>query len=224
MTRKEFEELAKKNNWETFTQRQVYQFSQELLKSVDLKEREWGAIDFVSLTRQEVVNDDLTKSIVFWREQQVIWDKAENGELMKARSGVYKDTPVNRKKGIVGMRYGQEKKEVKDPKEEDRPHYSTNPKDSRSNHVIRRNAVSGAKTVSEAIGEMNAIKSNISTYEDIEKKKGKLPQVLQKQLDINKKRFEELDKILKEKFGTSYDEYWKKEEISRSSKRPSDKR
>lgn len=110
MTRKEFEELAKKNNWETFTQRQVYQFSQELLKSVDPKEREWGAIDFVSLNRQEVINDNLTKSVVFWREQQVIWDKAENGELMKARSGVYADTPVNRKKGIVGQKYGKEKK------------------------------------------------------------------------------------------------------------------
>lgn len=111
MTRKEFNELAIKNNWETFTQRQVYQFSQDILKSIDLIEREHGAIDFISLNRQEVVNDDFSKSIVYWREQQVEWDKAEDGILMKARSGVYKDTLVNRKKGIVGMRYGQERKE-----------------------------------------------------------------------------------------------------------------
>lgn len=110
LTRAEFNELAQKNNWEVFTQRQVYQFSQDILKSVDPIEREHGAIDFVSLNRQEIRNDDLTKSVVYWREQQVDWDKAENGTIMKARSGVYKDTPVNRKKGVVGMKYGQEKK------------------------------------------------------------------------------------------------------------------
>lgn len=117
LTRKEFNEQAIKNDWETFTQRQIYKFSQELLKSEDPKEREWGAIDFVSLTRVEVLNDDLTKSIVYYREQQVEWDKAQDGTLMKARSGVYRDTPVNRKKGIVGMRYGQ-KKEVSLEKED----------------------------------------------------------------------------------------------------------
>lgn len=111
MTRREFELLAKQNNWEVYTQRQVYQFSQDILKSEDPQEREWGAIDYVSLSRVEVTNEDLTKSILFYREQQVEWDKAEDGTLMKARSGIYKDTPANRKKGIVGMRYGQAKKQ-----------------------------------------------------------------------------------------------------------------
>lgn len=117
MTRREFDKLAKQNNWEVYTQRQVYQFSQDILKSVDPIEREHGAIDYISLNRVVVVNDDLTKSVVYWREQQIEWDKAENGTLMKARSGVYKDTPANRKKGIVGQRYGGKKEETSEEKE-----------------------------------------------------------------------------------------------------------
>lgn len=112
MTRQEFDKLAKQNNWEVYTQRQVYQFSQDILKSVDPIEREHGAIDYISLNRVVVVNDDLTKSVVYWREQQVEWDKAEDGTLIKARSGVYKDTLANRKKGIVGQRYGGKKEET----------------------------------------------------------------------------------------------------------------
>lgn len=106
MTRKEFEALAEQNNWEVYTQRQVYQFSQDILKSVDEQERFNGAVDYASLSRVEVLNEDLTKSVMFYREQQVEWDRTEGGTLMKARSGVYKDTPANRKKGIVGQRYG----------------------------------------------------------------------------------------------------------------------
>lgn len=111
LTRAEFEALAKQNNWEVYTQRQIYQFSQDILKSVDETERLNGAIDYASLNRVEVINNDLTKSIMFYREQQVEWDRAEDGTLMKARSGIYKDTPANRKKGIVGQRYGAVKKE-----------------------------------------------------------------------------------------------------------------
>lgn len=117
MTRQEFDKLANKNNWEVYTQRQVYQFSQDILKSIDPIEREHGAIDYISLNRVTVVNDDLTKSVVYWREQQVEWDKAEDGTLMKARSGVYKDTLANRKKGIVGQRYGGKKEETLEEKE-----------------------------------------------------------------------------------------------------------
>lgn len=118
LTRAEFEALAKQNNWEVYTQRQVYQFSQDILKSMDETERLNGAIDYASLSRVEVINNDLTKSIMFYREQQVEWDRAEDGTLMKARSGIYKDTPANRKKGIVGQRYGETKKTEKTTKEE----------------------------------------------------------------------------------------------------------
>ena len=118
LTRAEFEALAKQNNWEVYTQRQVYQFSQDILKSVDEIERLNGAIDYASLSRVEVINNDLTKSIMFYRESQIEWDRDESGQLMKARSGVYKDTPANRKKGIVGQRYGETKKTEKTTKEE----------------------------------------------------------------------------------------------------------
>lgn len=119
LTRDEFNYSASKNDWEVFSEREVYQFSQSILKSIDPIEKEHGAIDFVSLTRQEVRNNDLSKSVVYWRESQVEWKKSPSGELMKARSGVYKDTLVNRKKGLVGQKYGAEKKEkVSETKDE----------------------------------------------------------------------------------------------------------
>lgn len=119
LTRKEFQELAKSNNWEVYTLEQVEKFSKDILKSINPKEKEFGAIDFVSLNRQEVINDDLTKSVMFWREAQIEWDSKDSDTLTKSRSGIYKDTPVNRKKGIVGMRYGKEKEEKKEqPKDQ----------------------------------------------------------------------------------------------------------
>lgn len=129
MTRKEFEALAEQNNWEVYTQRQVYQFSQDILKSVDEQERFNGAVDYASLSRVEVLNDDLTKSVMFYREQQVEWDKAEDGTLMKARSGIYKDTPANRKKGIVGQRYGKQKENIDNGQHTNKTNTSTTESD-----------------------------------------------------------------------------------------------
>jgi hypothetical protein len=60
-------------------------------------------------------NNRITKSTVFTREEQVEWDKdEETGEILKARSGKYKDTPLNRKLERVGAEYIGNKDEDKE--------------------------------------------------------------------------------------------------------------
>lgn len=110
MTRKEF--LSKFDNpeYEIYTEEQVKRFSQDVLKSIDPIEKEYGAIDFVSLNRVTVVNDDLSKSILFWRPSQIEWKEEINPDtLMKSKTGYCKDTPENRRKGVVGKPYGDTK-------------------------------------------------------------------------------------------------------------------
>jgi len=57
--------------------------------------------------------DDTTleKSIQFIRPAQIKWDEPTGDDISKSRSGTYMNTPENRKKGIVGNKYGHEKKE-----------------------------------------------------------------------------------------------------------------
>lgn len=113
MTRKEFFEQVKKNDWEVYTSDQVASFVKDEVfnKSLSEDDREVAAIEYSSLKKQEVINEDMTKSIFYYRESQVEWDKTEDGTLMKARSGVYKDTPTNRRLKRVGQKYGSKKGE-----------------------------------------------------------------------------------------------------------------
>lgn len=54
--------------------------------------------------------DWLEDKIRRFQQEQENLIKSQLGDFEKARSGVYKDTPYNRKKGLVGMKYGSEKK------------------------------------------------------------------------------------------------------------------
>ena len=110
---KEFFEQVKKNDWEVYTSDQIASFIKDEVfnKSLSEEDREVAAIEYSSLKKQEVVNEDMTKSIFYYRESQIEWDKTEDGTLMKARSGVYKDTPTNRRLKRVGKRYGSKKGE-----------------------------------------------------------------------------------------------------------------
>ena len=108
----DFNKAFGNENYEVFTQEQVRAFCEDVLKSIDPLEREHGAIDFVSLNRVTVVNEDLSKSVLFWRESQVEWkEESDPVTLMKSKNGYYKDTPENRKKGVVGKPYGDRKAE-----------------------------------------------------------------------------------------------------------------
>ena len=110
----EFKDLAEKNCWEVYSLEQVRDFASDVVKSIDLTEREHGAIDFVSLNRVVVVDENFNKSVVYYREPQIEWKDADQETIEKAgatglpvknKLGFYKDTPENRRKGIVGMPY-----------------------------------------------------------------------------------------------------------------------
>lgn len=122
----EFLSLAEKNNWEVYSLEQVKNFASDVVKSIDPTEREHGAIDFVSLNRVVVVDENFNKSVVYYREPQIEWKDADQETIEKAgatglpvknKIGFYKDTPANRRKGIVGMPYKKDS-DYKKKKEE----------------------------------------------------------------------------------------------------------
>lgn len=122
----EFLSLAEKNNWEVYSLEQVRNFASDVVKSIDPTEREHGVIDFVSLNRVVVVDENFNKSVVYYREPQIEWKDADQETIEKAgatglpvknKLGFYKDTPANRRKGIVGMPYKKDS-DYKKKKEE----------------------------------------------------------------------------------------------------------
>lgn len=121
-TRKEFMQEAKLYGYDIFTADVVKAFQTDFIaksKSGELsdEERLEKAVELNDLKRQVVVNDDLTKSLLFYREPLVEWiDKAQ-------RTGRYADNPTNRRLHRVGQPYkkreshgeenGEEKHSVK---------------------------------------------------------------------------------------------------------------
>ena len=106
-TKKEFDAFVAKNGYETFTADQVLKFNQEIINnqnSMDEFSKSCAAADFVSLNRAIVVDDDLVKSVVYYRECQIEpLEKEEFGSIMKSKQIVFADTALNRFKGIVGL-------------------------------------------------------------------------------------------------------------------------
>lgn len=106
-TKKEFDAFIAKNGYETFTADQVLKFNQEVInnqESMDEFSKSCVAADFVSLNRAIVVDDDLVKSVVYYRECQIEpLEKEEFGSIMKSKQVVFADTVLNRFKGIVGL-------------------------------------------------------------------------------------------------------------------------
>lgn len=122
----EFKDLAEKNCWEVYSLEQVRDFASDVVKSIDPTEQEHGAIDFVSLNRVVVVDENFNKSVVYYREPQIEWKDADDETIEKAgmtglpvknKIGFYKDTPGNRRKGIVGMPYKKDTEYKKKEKE-----------------------------------------------------------------------------------------------------------
>lgn len=108
----EFEQIEKSGNFEILNEDKFKSWFNDMkeksmknqLSEGDMK---LAGIDFHSF-RQVKVNSPLSASRTYFiREAQVEWESNGSGEIMKARAGTYKDTPVNRKKGIVGQKYGK---------------------------------------------------------------------------------------------------------------------
>lgn len=108
-TQKEWDELLKSQNIETFSEKNIRTFMEGYKKDQDKMdefEKSCFLADIVSLQRVEVLNNDLSKSIYFMRETQTeVKDKVKDfsSNLYKSNVLVYKDTPLNRLKGIVGL-------------------------------------------------------------------------------------------------------------------------
>lgn len=106
-TKKEFDAFIAKNGYETFTADQVLKFNQEVInnqESMDEFSKSCAAADFVSLNRAIVIDDNLVKSVVYYRECQIEpLEKEEFGSIMKSKQVVFADTALNRFKGIVGL-------------------------------------------------------------------------------------------------------------------------
>lgn len=106
-TKKEFDAFVVKNGYETFTADQVLKFNQEVInnqESMDEFSKSCAAADFVSLNRAIVIDDNLVKSVVYYRECQIEpLEKEEFGSIMKSKQVVFADTALNRFKGIVGL-------------------------------------------------------------------------------------------------------------------------
>lgn len=106
-TKKEFDAFVAKNGYETFTADQVLKFNQEIINnqnSMDEFSKSCVAADFVSLNRAIVVDNDLVKSVVYYRECQIEpLEKEGFGSIMKSKQVVFADMALNRFKGIVGL-------------------------------------------------------------------------------------------------------------------------
>lgn len=120
ITHSEFEKSCKLFGYETFSDKQMEAYIQdakslleksekEELNDIEKSQLDEFNVNCASLKQINVVNDDLTKSLIYFRPAQVIWDKDENGEIMKSRAGTYVDTPENRKLGRVGQKFGGQK-------------------------------------------------------------------------------------------------------------------
>ena len=130
LSREDYDKLVKSGNLEQYTQQQFDTFvssNEEILQkgnsTEELDELEKSEYDNLveeikSFARVEVwdiaknSNMRLEKSIMYVRPEQVKWDeetieKSEDVELVKSKSGTYTDTPLNRKLGRVGQKYGE---------------------------------------------------------------------------------------------------------------------
>lgn len=125
--RNSFNRMVDLKNLEVFSKSELTEFlkhNQDTLlkgeKFEDLSEEDKEAFcvfqeEVSSLDKHIVLDwDEHTQSIIksemYTRPIQVEWDKdEETGEILKARSGTYVDTPLNRKLGRVGQKFGEKK-------------------------------------------------------------------------------------------------------------------
>lgn len=104
----EFNEMVEKNDLEVFSKSQVDQFSRDYLANRDTMdefEKSCAEVDYASLTSCVVVNEDLTKSIVYYRENQTesIVPEGIFKSIDDKKCRRFKDTPLNIFKGIAGI-------------------------------------------------------------------------------------------------------------------------
>lgn len=110
ITRQEFNELLKSSEIEVFEADKVLGWLSEVLKSagnLTLSEISAAKVEYDSLSQLTVVNDDLTKSFYYTRptqvEERTFVETTVDGVNKSMTVKMYKDTPLNRFRGIVGI-------------------------------------------------------------------------------------------------------------------------
>lgn len=110
ITRQEFNELLKSSEIEVFEADKVLGWLSEVLKSagnLTLSEISAAKVEYDSLSQLTVVNDDLTKSFYYTRptqvEERTFVETTMDGVNKSMTVKMYKDTPLNRFRGIVGI-------------------------------------------------------------------------------------------------------------------------
>lgn len=110
ITRQEFNELLKSSEIEVFEADKVLGWLSEVLKSagnLTLSEISAAKVEYGSLSQLTVVNDDLTKSFYYTRptqvEERTFVETTVDGVNKSMTVKMYKDTPLNRFRGIVGI-------------------------------------------------------------------------------------------------------------------------
>lgn len=110
ITRQEFDELLKSSEIEVFEADKVLGWLSEVLKSagnLTLSEISAAKVEYDSLSQLTVVNDDLTKSFYYTRptqvEERTFVETTVDGVNKSMTVKMYKDTPLNRFRGIVGI-------------------------------------------------------------------------------------------------------------------------
>lgn len=110
ITRQEFNELLKSSEIEVFEADKVLGWLFEVLKSagnLTLSEISAAKVEYDSLSQLTVVNDDFTKSFYYTRptqvEERTFVETTVDGVNKSMTVKMYKDTPLNRFRGIVGI-------------------------------------------------------------------------------------------------------------------------
>lgn len=115
-TRDEFNKFIEQNNLESFNSNQVDAFSHDVVeksKKGELNEFETycAAAEYAMLEKAIVVENDLTKSLIYYRPTQVETVEIPDGifKSINDKSSLrYKETPLNILKGIVGINCADE--------------------------------------------------------------------------------------------------------------------
>lgn len=131
IARKDFNRVCELNGYETFTKEQVEGYAghiKSLIHKSETSNLSGGEIEAINTFNEDlpelhkaiVLNDDLTRELVYYRERKVIFDdvieKSEGNDIEKARTGIYANTSQNRKLGRVGRKYDPRGKKAEEDK------------------------------------------------------------------------------------------------------------
>lgn len=129
IARCDFNRVCELNNYETFTKEQVEGYAghiKSLIHKSETNNLSGGEIEAINTFNEDlpelhkaiVLNDDLTRELVYYRERKVIFDdvieKSEGNDIEKARTGIYANTSQNRKLGRVGQKYAPRAKKAEE--------------------------------------------------------------------------------------------------------------